>query len=187
MTGVQTCALPISVAWVFGRSGCSSVHDHPGAVATTDTWLAVGYPSSNPSVTDGVGTHITFGPISFILGHFPRYDLGLLELMFTVILAVAFALTWRKRLPTGTYVVAASLAYEPKRFAMDFLRIRDVDGADPRYGGLTPAQWCCVGLFVFGFAALAYVRSLRKRGVDPADLLLVDAEPPRDLAPATLA
>jgi phosphatidylglycerol:prolipoprotein diacylglycerol transferase len=175
------------VAWIFGRSGCSSVHDHPGAVATAKDLLAVAYPSPNPSVTDGAGSVHHFGPISFIEGHYPRYDLGLLELMFTVVLAGAFALTWRKKLPTGSYVVAASLAYAPVRFAMDFLRIRTSESAeaDPRYGGLTPAQWCCVALFVFGLLTLVYVRSLRRRGIDPARSMMADAASDPSLAAAS--
>ncbi len=114
---------------------------------------------------------MSFGPITLIYGQYPRYDLGLLELMFTVVLASAFALTWRKQLPTGTYVVAACLAYAPVRFMMDFLRIQGVPGADPRYAGFTPAQWACVGLFSFGIVMAVYVRRLRAKGIDPADTL----------------
>ncbi len=163
------CDLILSVfpvAWAFGRSGCSSVHDHPGALTTS--WLGVGYPNARPQVTDGAGLHTHFGPITFIDGHFPRFDLGLLELMFTVILAVAFALTWRKKLLTGTYVAATALTYGPVRFAMDFLRIRDEEGSDPRYGSFTPAQWCCIALTVFGLVLIAYMRDQKKRGIDSA-------------------
>jgi phosphatidylglycerol:prolipoprotein diacylglycerol transferase len=159
------------VAWVFGRSGCSSVHDHPGAVAAPHAPLAVGFPSPLPSITDGIGAHVPFGPITFIYGQYPRYDLGLLELMFTVILASAFALTWRRQLPTGTYVAAACLAYSPVRFVMDFLRVEGVPGADPRYAGLTPAQWACTAMFSFGIVMTVYVRRLRAKGIDPADSL----------------
>jgi phosphatidylglycerol:prolipoprotein diacylglycerol transferase len=171
------------VAWVFGRSGCSSVHDHPGAIATGYAPLAVEFPSAVPSVTDGPGEHVAFGPITFIHGHFPRYDLGLLELMFAVVLASVFALTWHKRLATGTYVVMVCLTYSPVRFMMDFIRIRDVQGADPRYGGLTPAQWACIMLFVFGLATLAYMRRLKARGVDPIDVFRLP-RPVTPLAPA---
>jgi phosphatidylglycerol:prolipoprotein diacylglycerol transferase len=164
------------VAWIFGRSGCSSVHDHPGEVAGPADFLAVEFPSFNPSYTGGAGKLHTFGPITFaegklLHGHFPRYDLGLLELMFTILLAGAIALTWRKRLPTGTYVVVTALAYAPVRFAMDFLRIRGGEDADPRYGGLTPAQWACVALFAYGLYMLTLVLRLRAQGIDPAGLV----------------
>src|SRR6202034_3898907 len=105
----------------------------------------------------GPGEMPSVDKFALLHGHAPRFDLGTLELMFTCILAFAFALTWNKRLATGTYVVVASLAYAPVRFAMDFLRItieEDPHNADLRYGfgkiQLTPAQWEAVALFVFG-------------------------------------
>jgi phosphatidylglycerol:prolipoprotein diacylglycerol transferase len=170
------CDLILSVfpvAWVFGRSGCSSVHDHPGALASGYAPLAVEFPSAIPSVTDGPGVHTSLGPLTFIHGLHPRYDLGLLELMYTILLASLIALTWRKRVATGTYVAVTCLAYSPVRFMMDFLRIRDVSGADPRYAGLTPAQWACFAMFVFGLVMAFYVRHLRVRGIDPAKAMLV--------------
>jgi phosphatidylglycerol:prolipoprotein diacylglycerol transferase len=174
------CDLVLSVfpvAWIFGRSGCSVVHDHPGARAPADALLAVAY---------GPGPADHNGPSDLIHGTAPRYDLGLLELMFTVIVAFCFVLTWRKKVPTGTYVAVVSLAYAPVRFAMDFLRITDGEGADPRYGGLTPAQWQCLALFVFGLYIAMLVRSLRKRGIDPMDEMLAPpAEPTEEHALAT--
>ena len=133
------------VAWIFGRSGCSTVHDHPGlllrdAKDPLHGLLTVAYP--------GPGDVVPPEKSLLLNGHAPRFDLGLLELMFTCIIALAFALTWHKKLATGTYVVVVSLAYAPVRFAMDFLRItveEDPHNADLRYGvgaiQLTPAQW----------------------------------------------
>jgi phosphatidylglycerol:prolipoprotein diacylglycerol transferase len=163
------------VAWIFGRSGCSTVHDHPGlllrdAKDPLHGLLAVAYPGPGDTVPD------TF---ALIHGHAPRFDLGLLELMFTCILSFGLALTWNKKLATGTYIVVVSLAYAPVRFAMDFLRItveEDPRNADLRYGfgsvQLTPAQWESVALLIFGFVMLVYVRSLKKRGVEPMDLVM---------------
>jgi phosphatidylglycerol:prolipoprotein diacylglycerol transferase len=156
------------VAWIFGRSGCSVVHDHPGARAPMNALLAVAY---------GRGSVTKFGPIELIHGNAPQYDLGTLELLFTIILAGLIALTWHKRLTCGTYIVVTSLAYAPVRFAMDFLRVRDVDQADPRYGGLTPAQWECVALFAFGFFMLALVMRIRASGKDPTEAVLAPEEP----------
>ena len=51
---------------------------------------------------------------------------------------------------SGWYVVATCILYAPVRFALDFLRIENATGGDPRYGGLTPAQWACGGLLLFG-------------------------------------
>jgi phosphatidylglycerol:prolipoprotein diacylglycerol transferase len=170
------------IGWIFGRAGCSTVHDHPGAVPAThefaDTMLAVAYPSPNPGVTEGPGALTKLGFVQLVHGQYPRYDLGLLELMFTVIVAACFVLTWRRRLPVGSYVVATAFAYSPVRFAMDFLRIPESEQGDTRYAGLTPAQWCCVALFVYGVVTLAYMRRLKKRGIDLADTARVPQDVP---------
>jgi phosphatidylglycerol:prolipoprotein diacylglycerol transferase len=150
------------IGWMFGRAGCSTVHDHLGARASADTLLAVARPLSPH---DGPVTRLWF--IEFFHGHDPRFDLGLLELMFTIFLAACFALTWRRRLPVGTYVIVAAVAYAPVRFAMDFLRLPDAEGGDTRYSGLTPAQYGCILLFIYGVAMIPYVRRLDARGGDP--------------------
>lgn len=166
-------------AWVFGRSGCSVVHDHPGMRAEPGTLLAVAFPDRNMIR----GLQEVHG-ITWVHGSFPQFDLGLLELMFTVILALLLALTWRRKLATGTYVVVTSLSYAPVRFAMDFLRVRDVDQADPRYGAFTPAQWMCIALLVFGLVMVARVRQLKASGRDPMDFVSLPrtASPPDESA-----
>jgi phosphatidylglycerol:prolipoprotein diacylglycerol transferase len=109
------------LGWCFGRLGCSLVHDHPGRIADPDAWLAVG-----PWPRDGNY----------------RYDLGLCEWLFAVALTIyvyGFAKwkTWRAGKLTGL----VATAYAPFRFGLDFLRAEDVRSADPRYAGLTTAQW----------------------------------------------
>ena len=149
------------LGWAFGRAGCSTVHDHPGARASADALLAVAYP-----LRQGEGAVTRIGFIELIHGHDPRYDLGLLELMFTLVIVVCFVLTWRRRLPVGTYVVASALAYAPVRFAMDFLRVPQSEGGDTRYAGLTPAQWACMALFAYGLVMIGYMRRLGASGID---------------------
>jgi phosphatidylglycerol---prolipoprotein diacylglyceryl transferase len=161
------------IGWAFGRAGCSTVHDHPGARTTADTWLAVAYPRR---LGDGSVTKIGF--IELIHGHDPRFDLGFLELLFTIVVAICFALTWRRRLPIGTYVIASGLAYAPVRFAMDFLRVPQTDGGDTRYGELTPAQWASMALFLYSFSMIFYVRRLKERGVDLSTSLREPSEAP---------
>lgn len=166
------CDLILSVypvAWIFGRSGCSVVHDHPGAKASADALLAVAY---------GRGPITEYGPIQLIMGNAPQYDLGLLEMMFTCIIAFFFALTWGRKLPTGSYIIATAFAYAPVRFVMDFFRITDGDTADIRYGTLTFAQYCCIALFVFGCVMVAVVRANQKKGFDPQELVLETKELP---------
>ncbi len=150
------------IGWAFGRAGCAIVHDHPGAVTTQGAWLAVAWPTSE---SDGV--HHVLGPLHAVWGSTARYDLGLLEMLFTIVLATACVATWHRRMRVGTYVVVTSLAYAPVRFAMDFLRVDDEANGDPRFLALTFAQWCSIALFFFGLAMLAYMRS-RGTGSKPA-------------------
>lgn len=162
------CDLILSVfpvAWIFGRSGCSVVHDHQGMKAPPGHFLAVAFGPADPTKT------MHLGPIEFRHGSTPHFDLGLLEMMFTVILATMLALTWKRKLATGSYIAAVALAYAPVRFAMDFLRVRDMENADPRYGSFTPAQWACIALFVFGLVMVRQVRELKRTGYDPLDLV----------------
>lgn len=172
------------VAWIFGRSGCSVVHDHPGAAAPKGTLLAVMFGHASRV------EHLPFG-IELKWGDAPQFDLGLLEMMFTVILAGMLALTWKKKLTVGTYVVATALCYAPVRFAMDFLRIKNTEAADPRYGHLTPGQWSAVALFVFGLVMIKVTRDIAKSGKDPLDMVslpnalpLPPDHPPAEEAPA---
>jgi phosphatidylglycerol:prolipoprotein diacylglycerol transferase len=167
----------LPLGWMFGRAGCASVHDHLGARTTADTWVAVAHPFGP---NDGTITH--FGFIEFIHGHDPRFDLGFLELLFTIALTACCALTWNRKLWTGTYVIVTALAYAPVRFAMDFLRIPDSEGGDTRYAGLTPAQYGCIALFLFGLAMIPYVRRLHRSGKDPARDLR--AKPEAEPAPS---
>ena len=161
------------VAWVFGRSGCSVVHDHPGALATPQTLLAVAFPDR--FTIEALHRANSF---ALVTGTHPQFDLGLLEMLFTVILASMLALTWHKKLTTGSYIVMTTICYAPVRFAMDYLRVKDVDQADPRFHGLTPAQWESIALFIFGLVMIKIVRDIKKSGRDPLDLLIMPTAQP---------
>jgi phosphatidylglycerol:prolipoprotein diacylglycerol transferase len=135
------------IGWSFGRLGCSFAHDHPGR--SSDVWWAVRYPDGG------------------------RFDLGLLELAITIPLAIFFVWCWRRPRPWGFYIAVMSVYYAPLRFMMDFLRARPEDApdytgsVDPRYAGLTPAQWACVLLFAFGIYLLVQIR---RRGEEAYEL-----------------
>jgi phosphatidylglycerol---prolipoprotein diacylglyceryl transferase len=129
----------VPIAWIFGRMGCSVVHDHPGLRAPA--WMPL-------SVAYGPGRADSFGFFELRYGSVPRYDLGLLEMLFAVCISVVFAATWKKRL----------------RFGLDFLRLDDPEGGDLRYGSLTPAQWACLALFLMGL--VIYARMDRAIPVD---------------------
>ncbi len=92
------------VAWIFGRMGCSVVHDHKGHAAVC-------------------------------------------------------ALMWRRKWKSGTYIAVTCAMYAPVRFVLDFLRDSSGPTGDPRYFGLTPAQWACIALF--GFAIWMWLKGRR--------------------------
>jgi phosphatidylglycerol:prolipoprotein diacylglycerol transferase len=117
-------ALGLSVGWIFGRTGCFTAHDHPGR--HTSFFLAVRYP-------DG-----------------PRHDLGLYELLFTIVLTVVLFRFARKPRAPGQVIGLAAVLYAPARFVLDFVRATDVARPDERYAGLTPAQWACLATAALG-------------------------------------
>ena len=124
-------------AWFFGRTGCAIVHDHPGRLSTA--WWSVAYPGG------------------------ARLDMGLLEALATVPLAVGFLWLRRKPRAPGFFLGVMCLYYAPLRFALDFARARDVAAADLRYLLLTPAQWGCLGLLGVGVVSLAGARARAAR------------------------
>jgi phosphatidylglycerol:prolipoprotein diacylglycerol transferase len=152
----ENIAAVFPTAWIFGRLGCSIVHDHPGGRATSKSAFAVAF---------GPGTSTDYGFFAVHHGWSPRYDLGLLELMYTVLVVVLFALMSRRKLPAGTYSCASLLLYAPVRFGLDFLRAEDQDGGDPRYFWLTPGQWAAIAMFAGGLWLLSYIWS--KRASEP--------------------
>lgn len=115
------------VGWIFGRLGCTLVHDHIGARSSFP--LAIQFP-------DG-----------------PRHDLGLYELLYTaVVLMPAVVLLNRRPYRPGTTIWVVALLYAPARFLGDFLRHTDLPAPDARYLGLTPAQYACLALAGIGLA-----------------------------------
>lgn len=133
------------LAWVFGRSGCSVAHDHPGLHSSV--WFAVQYPGG------------------------ARFDLGLYEMLFTVPLALTCLYLMQKPRPPGFFAGLVCMAYAPTRFALDFLRAQDVRDADPRHLGLTPAQWLC--FLLLGLGAFLYLRAMK--GAEAGDDQLLRA------------
>src|SRR5262249_51419157 len=59
----DSVALGLAVGWIFGRTGCFTAHDHPGLKTTF--FLGVKYPDAAPLA---------------------RHDLGLYELLFTIVM-----------------------------------------------------------------------------------------------------
>ncbi len=118
--------------WFFGRTGCFFAHDHVGI--PTDFFLGVQFPG---------GT---------------RFDLGLLEALWTAGIAVAFYVAGRTPRRPGFFLALWCAMYAPVRFGMDFLRNTDLGSADVRWFGLTPAQYGCLLMAGAGVALLVRLR-----------------------------
>jgi phosphatidylglycerol:prolipoprotein diacylglycerol transferase len=125
----------LAVGWIFGRTGCFTAHDHPGRL--TSFFLSVNYP--------GDGNH----PGG------PRHDLGLDELLFTIVMTAILFWYRRKPRPPGHVIALLALMYAPVRFGLDFLRATDYGRPDERYAGMTPAQWACVATFALAVKLMA--------------------------------
>ncbi len=117
--------------WLFGRLGCFSAHDHIGR--RTDFFLAVDFP--NLAWTHGPG---------------PRHDLGLYEALWTMAIAAVFFALRNRPVRPGFFTALFATLYAPVRFLLDFLRAEDIEGADVRWAGLTPAQYGMILMFLAG-------------------------------------
>lgn len=121
------------IGWVFGRLGCTLVHDHIGT--PSEFVLAVRFPNG------------------------PRHDLGLYEFLYTlVVLVPAVVILDRRPRPPGTSVAVLALLYAPVRFLLDFLRQTDLPGADVRHRGLTVAQYGSIVLAGIGIGVAMQIR-----------------------------
>ena len=122
--------------FTFGRLGCTIVHDHPGRA--TDFFLAIEYPASRGASLQGA-----------------RHDLGLYELMFLLLLIFALwvvARGWRRRI--GFAIGFTWINYGIVRFFLDYLRLNE---HDPRYFGLTFAQYVSVFTVIFAGSVMWWV------------------------------
>jgi phosphatidylglycerol:prolipoprotein diacylglycerol transferase len=75
----------------------------------------------------------------------PRFDLGLLELLFTLFISALFLALDQRPRPTGFFIALFFALYGPVRFALDVLRI-----GDTRYFGWTPGQYVSIAAALFG-------------------------------------
>jgi phosphatidylglycerol:prolipoprotein diacylglycerol transferase len=142
-------------AFSIGRIGCTVVSDHIGAAVDSDRWyafLAMDYPRKLNLA------HLAEnypGTSEFIRA----WNLGFIEFLYLV--PVNLVILWlafrpSKRMPAGFVTVLTGVFYAPVRFFLDFLRLEDTD---PRYLGLTFAQWSSI--LAFGVAVYAASRILK--------------------------
>jgi phosphatidylglycerol:prolipoprotein diacylglycerol transferase len=141
-------------AWIFGRLGCFSAHDHVGAITTSP--LGIAFPDG---WRGGVPGDPSVGPV----GITPRFDLGFLESLWAVaVSAIFFAVRKRKDLRPGWFMAVMAVLYAPFRFYLDSLRAIDISGADKRYlaelipPGITPGQFSAIVVLLLGIGMWFY-------------------------------
>ncbi len=125
----DSIALGLAPGWGVARLGCFAVHDHPGD--RSDFFLAVNFPGG------------------------PRHDLGLYDALALFLFAAILYGVNRSGALKYKLLPLLSLLYGIQRFGTDFLRATDVAYKDARYAGLTPAQYGCIGLVLYGLVYLA--------------------------------
>src|SRR3954469_7943196 len=142
-------------AFTIGRIACTVVSDHIGAAVDPGAWYA-GLAMDYPRKLNLAHLAETYpGTSEFIRA----WNLGLLEFLYLVpVCAIVLVLAFRpsKRPPAGFLTVLTGVLYAPVRFFLDFLRPEDTD---PRYLGLTFAQWS--SLLAFGLALYVARRILQ--------------------------
>ena len=127
----------VAGGWLFGRLGCALAHDHLGQ--KTDFALGVDVPPMR----------YPFEHVNHVIR---AHDLGLYEfLLWIPLTAMVILLERRKNRRPGLVLGALAVAYSVPRFCFEFLRL---DESDPRYGGLTFAQWASIAAFVIGLRLL---------------------------------
>jgi phosphatidylglycerol:prolipoprotein diacylglycerol transferase len=140
MADVVCFALPF--AWLFARSGCFLVHDHPGIIS-----------------------HFPLAVADYNHQGQPRHDLGLYEVLWSACMIPALLSLSSTPRRWGFYTAFVSWAYATVRFALDFLRAPVEQGGDVRYLGLTPAQYASLALMVVGIGVAHRVMQRPQVGV----------------------
>jgi phosphatidylglycerol---prolipoprotein diacylglyceryl transferase len=127
--------------WVPGRLACAVVHDHLGY--PTDFALGVDFPPGEYPWDKASAATIR------------AHDLGLYEFLYLIPLFLVIVLLERKKeRKPGLLLGVLALGYSVPRFALEFLRRPETD---PRYYGLTFAQYACI------LGVIAGVMLLRRR------------------------
>jgi phosphatidylglycerol:prolipoprotein diacylglycerol transferase len=124
----------LTVGWIFGRLGCTLVHDHPGKL--TSFFLGFQYP-------DGA-----------------RHNLGFYEFLYAllVMLPVVLVVYRKATYRPGLYVATVAVLYAPVRFLLDFLRLSELN---PRTFGLVFSQYASLALLAAGLWLFWRMRSQR--------------------------
>ena len=141
-------------AWIFGRTGCFVVHDHPGVVS--DFFLAVDNYNG-----EGVA----------------RHDLGLYEVIWSAAMIAARAVAGHASRGRGASSWrSCRSATRRSASAWTSCARGPAHGGDVRYFGLTPGHYAAIVMLLAGIAVA--VRVAR----EPQRRVWLDGAPPGDAA-----
>jgi len=152
----DTTIVGLLPAFSIGRIGCTVVHDHVGRATTH--WLGVDYPRGE-LYSRGFLDEFSSSASVIRAHNLAMYELAYLIPVNIFILWLAFSRAKPGRqLPAGMIAVLTGLLYAPVRFMLEFWRLNT---SDPRYVGLTFAQWASIAAFL-GAAYVAWL--LKQKG-----------------------
>jgi len=177
----DSIAIGFSIGWFCGRMGCTINHEHPGTPThfflgrfcrPVEGWTIAWPQWMTPPQGDLrfppcdltgnlVQSYADKVPVNYS-GIIAVHDMGFYEALYAIVLFALYKLLDRKPRFDGFHAMLLVFTYAPVRFAMDFLRpLAD----NPRYGGLTPAQWGCIAFVAASFWGMRYLykNSLYKR------------------------
>lgn len=133
LTYAEACIIGLPLGLGIGRLGCFFIFDHPGTV--TSFFLGQQY-------LDGL----------------VRHNHGLYLSIDGFLLALLFFFLWKRnpKRPEGFFTVFFLFWHGVVRFCLDFFRASDLTISDPRYLGLTVAQYVSLAM-IAGGAILWYI------------------------------
>ncbi|HTS49458.1 MAG TPA: prolipoprotein diacylglyceryl transferase family protein [Bryobacteraceae bacterium] len=129
MRRLDIIAYAMPIGWMIGRLGCTLAHDHRGLASTS--WIAVNFPEG------------------------PRYDLGLIEFLFLIVMVTGFKLLDRRPRPVGFFFGLYGVVYGGFRIWLDTLHLQP----NRFYGGIA-------GVLV-GLAGWAVMLALERSPQNP--------------------
>ncbi len=134
---IDALAFSFPLPWMIARAGCFMAHDHPGIPA--NGWLAINFPSG------------------------PRYDLGLIEMLYMIPVGLLFLFLDRRRRRSGFYAGLLLTLIGPFRIWLDHLHV-----TRPTILGLGADQWGGAIALVAGCVILVARVLLQDKTVDPS-------------------